>query len=91
MSVESIILRNAKVESDKAWETSWTRRLSIAAITYMFLVFYLPLLGLEKSWLHATVPVCGYLFSTMTLPVIKKQWLKNWYSARDAADPKLNP
>jgi polyferredoxin len=68
--------RNARVENDKAWETSWTRRLCIAALTYIILVIYLPLLGLEKSYLHATVPVIGYLLSTQTLPIAKKLWLE---------------
>ncbi len=79
MDLETLQNRNAKVEADKAWETSWTRKLSIAGITYIFLVFYLPVLGLEKSYLHATVPVCGYLFSTLTLPLVKKQWLQKFY------------
>ena len=80
--LDSIKQRNAKVEADKAWEGSWVRKLSIAAITYVFLVFYLPVLGLEKSWMHATVPVCGYLFSTLTLPVIKKFWLQKIYKGQ---------
>ncbi len=80
--LDAIKTRNAKVESDKAWETSWTRRLSICAITYLFLVFYLPVLGLEKSWMHATVPVCGYLFSTLTLPLVKKRWLEKLYKGQ---------
>jgi hypothetical protein len=74
--LESLRLRNIRVENDKAWETSWARRLSIAAMTYLVLVLYLPLLGLQKSYLHATVPVIGYLLSTLTLPVLKKAWLK---------------
>lgn len=79
--LELLQQRNAKVEADKAWETSWARRFSIALLTYIVLVLYLPLLGLEKSYLHATVPVCGYLLSTLTLPVIKKKWLENFYKA----------
>ena len=82
MDLESIQQRNARVESDKAWETSWTRRFSIASLTYIILVLYLPMLGLEKSYLHATVPVCGYLLSTLTLPVIKKRWLQKIYKAQ---------
>ncbi|PZQ44559.1 MAG: hypothetical protein DI551_09895 [Micavibrio aeruginosavorus] len=80
---EIIAQRNARVEADKAWETSWTRRFFIASLTYVFLVFYLPVLGLEKSYLHATVPVFGYLFSTMTLPFIKKWWIANSYKKKD--------
>lgn len=74
--LSAIQARNMRVENDKAWETSWARRLSIAAMTYLVLVLYLPMLGLEKSYLHATVPVIGYLLSTMTLPFLKKVWLQ---------------
>lgn len=80
--VETILARNARVEADKAWETSWTRKLSIAGLTYLILVFYLPLLGVPNSWLHATVPVCGYLLSTLTLPVIKKRWIEKTYKGQ---------
>ena len=79
MDLDLIQERNARVESDKAWETSWTRKLSIAGLTYLILVFYLPTLGVEKSYLHATVPVCGYLLSTLTLPFIKRRWLQKIY------------
>lgn len=77
--------RNARVEANKAWETSWTRRLLIAGLTYGILVFYLPVLGVEQSYLHATVPVCGYLLSTLTLPLVKKFWLTNIYKT----EPKI--
>ena len=80
--IEYIQSRNSRVEADKAWETSWVRKLSIAAITYIFLLFYLPVLGLQKSYLHATVPVCGYLLSTLTLPLIKRMWLRKIYKGQ---------
>jgi len=79
VDLDTVQQRNARVEADKAWETSWARRFMIAVLTYCFLVFYLPLLGLQNSWLHATVPVCGYLFSTLSLPVAKKWWLNKIY------------
>jgi len=74
--LETIKQRNLRVENDKAWEISWARKLSIAAMTYIVLVVYLPMLGLQKSYLHATVPVIGYLLSTLTLPVLKNLWLE---------------
>ena len=33
--------RNARVENDKAWETSWTRKLTIAIMTYFIIGFYI--------------------------------------------------
>lgn len=81
--IESIAQRNARVEADKAWETSWTRKLLIASLTYVFLLIYLPMLGHQQAWLHATVPVCGYLFSTVSIPFVKKWWLESRYKKKD--------
>ena len=33
--------RNARVENDKAWETSWTFKLTIAIMTYLILGIYM--------------------------------------------------
>lgn len=74
--IESIAARNARVEADKAWETSWTRRLCIAAMTYLFMNIWLPILGLENAWMHASVPTMGYLLSTFGLTAIKQRWLQ---------------
>lgn len=73
---ETLEQRNARVEADKAWETSLTRRFIIAGITYATVCLYLPLLGVERPWLHALVPVAGYLLSTLSLPYAKRMWLK---------------
>jgi hypothetical protein len=81
--LDSILQRNARVEADKAWETSWARKIMICVLTYVFLLIYLPMLGHDKAYLHATVPVFGYLFSTITIPFIKKWWLENRYKKKD--------
>ena len=78
--LNTILERNARVEADKAWETSWTRKLFIAGITYVVVTLYLPVLGFEKSYLHALVPVCGYLLSTLSLPIVKTWWIKHKYT-----------
>ncbi len=83
--LDALKKRNARVEGDKAWETSWARRLSIAALTYVTLVVYLPMLGLERSYLHATVPVIGYLLSTLTLRFLKTKWLDAVYNKEPKA------
>ena len=79
MNLEEIQKRNARLEADKAWETSWTRRIAIAMATYIIISIYLMSLGIEQFWLHALVPAIGYLLSTLSLPVLKKYWLKNVY------------
>lgn len=66
--------RNARVELDKAWEVSWTRRLSIAAMTYIIASIWLNVIRDSVPLLKALIPTAGYLLSTLSLPVIKKWW-----------------
>ena len=74
--IDDIKARNARVEADKAWETSKTRRFFIAIITYMIACYYMRVLGVGDYYLHALVPTGGYLLSTLSLPYIKTIWLK---------------
>ncbi|MBW4061488.1 hypothetical protein HJC99_02900 [Candidatus Saccharibacteria bacterium] len=69
--------RNTRVEGDKAWETSWLRRLSIAALTYVVVAFYLRFVVHINPWINALVPVIGFILSTVTLSFIKHRWLKS--------------
>jgi hypothetical protein len=81
MNIEQEILqikgRNKKVEADKAWERSWARRLSISVFTYIVAEAWLLIIREPNSWYKAFVPVVGYILSTLTLPPIKKFWIKN--------------
>jgi hypothetical protein len=66
--------RNKRVETEKAWEVSATRKLSISFITYLTVVAFMSINNFPKPWISSLIPVIGYLASTMTLPVIKKMW-----------------
>lgn len=68
--------RNKRVEADKAWEGSWTRKMSIMTLTYIVAVVWLFLINEQSVSLKAMVPVLGYFLSTMTIPQIKKLWVK---------------
>jgi hypothetical protein len=78
MNIEQEIVkiseRNAKVELDKAWETSWTRRLFIAAVTYVIAGIWIMLIHDTSPWLKAFVPAVGYILSTLSLTFIKSVW-----------------
>lgn len=73
--IDDITQRNARVETDKAWETSWTRRLSIALATYAFALIWLLIIKNDQPLLTAFVPTVGYILSTITLTSIKKRWM----------------
>lgn len=72
--LQAIKDRNAKVEADKAWETSFTRALIIAASTYVIAGVTLQIVGATKPWLTAFVPTLGFYLSTLSLPPVKRWW-----------------
>jgi hypothetical protein len=75
--VNSIIERNKKVELDKKWETSFTRKLSILILTYFTIVIFFFAIDLSNPFINAIVPALGFLLSTLSLPAIKKWWINN--------------
>lgn len=75
--LQAIEKRNQKVEEDKAWETSWSRRVTIMTITYLVVVAYLYFVVKIEPWINALVPVIGFLLSTLTMTLVKKRWLRN--------------
>lgn len=81
-AIKQIQDRNLKVETDKAWETSKTRRGVIVGATYLVAGAYMSALGGPLPWLNAFIPVLGYLLSTLSLPKIKEIWLKRKFSGK---------
>lgn len=74
--VKKIKDRNKNVESDKAWETSYTRRILLTLFTYLAIGIYLQVINIQRPWLNAIVPSVAFMLSTLTLPFFKKLWLK---------------
>jgi hypothetical protein len=67
--------RNRQVEADKAWETSWTRRLLLMLLTYIVVVFYLRFVVHIDPWINGLVPVIGYTLSTLTINFAKQRFI----------------
>lgn len=72
--VISIEERNQRVELDKAWETSLTRRLLILIGTYAILGLYLWAIEIPRPWLNAIVPAVGFALSTLALHPVRRLW-----------------
>lgn len=72
--IAAIESRNLKVERDKTWETSITRRGSIAVLTYAVVVMYLTIIGSDNPFINGLVPVGGFLLSTLALGWIRALW-----------------
>ncbi len=74
--------RNSRVESEKAWETSLSRRALLALFTYLAIGFYLQAIRVSDPWLSAIVPAAAFMLSTLTLPFFKGLWLRRIYKKR---------
>lgn len=86
MNLEQEILnlkqRNERVETDKAWEVSMTRRFFIATVTYIIAFIWLWMINDTLPWLKAFVPVAGFILSTLSLPFLKGWWVKDYQKVR---------
>jgi hypothetical protein len=72
--VAAIEERNRRVEADKAWETSLSRRGAIVLITYVIATLTFAVIGTETPYVMAVIPTLGYLLSTLALLPLRKRW-----------------
>lgn len=67
--------RNKRVELDKVWETSWTRKICICILTYIVVIIYSHLINkISNIWLSSLVPVIGFYLSTVSLKLVRNIW-----------------
>ncbi len=77
--VKELQKRNARVDTNKAWETSLTRKLVLSALIYLLA------LGLFASeydphiYTDALLPAVAFLISTLTIQAVKNWWVKRVY------------
>ncbi len=75
--IAKIEKRNKRVETDKAWETSWTRRICIMVLTYLVVVAYSYITHeCDNILLSSLVPVLGFLLSTLSVKAVRRLWEK---------------
>ncbi len=76
--IENIKSRNKRVELDKKWETSLTRKICICVLTYIVVIIYSYLVrNYNNIILSSLVPVIGFTLSTLSLKYVRKIWEKN--------------
>ena len=76
--LNEIKVRNTRVEADKAWETSWTRKLLILILTYIVIAIFFYVSKLGNPFTNAIVPTIGFFLSTLTIPFFKHWWLRQY-------------
>lgn len=76
--IDEIKIRNNRVEADKAWEMSWTRKLLILFLTYVVIVIFFFAANLDNAFMNAIIPTIGFFLSTLTMPFFKNWWIKKY-------------
>lgn len=73
--IEKIEERNKRVENDKLWETSITRKICICILTYLVVVAYSYIIKkYDNIFLSSLVPVIGFTLSTLSISFVRKIW-----------------
>ena len=76
--IKKIQERNKRVELDKAWETSWTRKICIMILTYIVVIINSYVIRkYDNIFLSSLVPVIGFTLSTLSLKLVRKIWENN--------------
>ena len=79
--IKNIEERNKRVELDKKWENSWTRKICIMVLTYIVVIIYSFLIrNYDNILLSSLVPVIGFTLSTLSLKLVRKIWEKKFIS-----------
>lgn len=69
--VREIEARNSRVEAEKAWETSLTRRLLLMVFTYLGLSVYFWAIDVKDPWLNGIVPAAAFAISMSSMPFFR--------------------
>ena len=77
--IEKIKERNRRVEREKSWETSWTRRAIISLLTYLVVSLFFVFAGVPNPFINSIVPAVAFILSTVSLGFCKKFWLEYIY------------
>ena len=80
--IATIKERNTRVESDKAWETSVSRKIIIAVLTYIVIVIFFFVAKLPDPFINAIVPTTGFVLSTLSIPVFKQLRIKHFFEKK---------
>jgi hypothetical protein len=70
--IDRIEMRNARVESDKSWETSWVRRISLSVLTFIVMYVFLYTIKAPDIFMTAFLTVLSFILSTISLRIIRK-------------------
>ena len=73
--IDQINARNKRVEIDKAWETSLTRKFVVIVLTYLVVMVLFLVMKLPNPFVNAVIPSAAFVISNLSIPIVKKWWV----------------
>jgi biotin transporter BioY len=77
--IQGLKERNIRVEADKAWETSLSRKVLILVTTYVVASLAMYVIGVPNFYLTAIIPTLGFFLSTLSFPFFKRWWIQKYF------------
>ncbi|NJL46904.1 MAG: hypothetical protein HC929_04620 [Leptolyngbyaceae cyanobacterium SM2_5_2] len=77
-AVEELRDRNRRVEREKGWETSLSRKILLSALTYGITALVFWKIAVPDPLANALIPTTGYVISTLTIPWAREIWVARW-------------
>lgn len=68
-------------ELQKKWEMSKVRLLILSATTYVVIAFFMYLFEIEDPLVNAIIPGSAYILSTISVPFIRKVWVRSYIAS----------
>lgn len=69
--INKIKERNRRVETEKAWETSWTRKIMIVILTYVVIATFFIFAGNAEPLEDAIIPSVAFILSTLQAHLLR--------------------
>ncbi len=83
-AMEELRDRNRRVEREKGWETSLTRKLLLSGLTYGITTLVFWKIAVPDPLANALIPTTGYIISTLSIPWAKRLWVARQANKRTA-------
>jgi len=87
--VQKLILLEKYIALQKKWDQSRIRITLNASGVYLVTVIFMHVLAIENPAVSALIPVFGYVITTISLPLVKKLWIKSYLKDSGKDNPLL--
>ncbi len=87
---QKLVLIDKYYQLQTAWEKSAMRTILIAITTYILSAIFLYILNFQYFYINAVLPTVGFMLTTLSIPFIKRIWIKYYLKEKDSIKEVLS-